>query len=157
MCDHASKCSRRALSVAAAPLLLSSCRQADGIIFMCDASDADRIPEAAQELRALLSCVEVSEVPVAVFANKSELKVRTEIRHALQAGDAEGRSEGRRAHVFRCLWKARDLAQYHLLHRCTDDLHAHSHSSAQPCSSVSFFFSTLCRWRPCRAASACPS
>ena len=46
---------------------------------MCDASDADRIPEAAQELRALLSCVEVSEVPVAVFANKSELKVRTEI------------------------------------------------------------------------------
>ena len=101
MCDHASKCSRRALSVAAAPLLLSSCRQADGIIFMCDASDADRIPEAAQELRALLSCVEVSEVPVAVFANKSELKVRSEFdtrcKLATRRGDRKREAAARLA------------------------------------------------------------
>ena len=49
---------------------------ADAAIFMVDAADPERLPEAAQELKDLLACAEMAEVPVAIFANKCELKVR---------------------------------------------------------------------------------
>jgi signal recognition particle receptor subunit beta len=41
---------------------------------MLDASDPDRIEEASTELRSLLHMLEGSSVPLAIFANKSELE-----------------------------------------------------------------------------------
>jgi len=47
---------------------------ADGIIFMVDANDPDRLAEAAEELHGLLRADELADIPIAIFANKCEMK-----------------------------------------------------------------------------------
>eukprot|EP00457_Paulinella_chromatophora_P014885 gb/GEZN01015381.1/.p1 GENE.gb/GEZN01015381.1/~~gb/GEZN01015381.1/.p1 ORF type:complete len:198 (-),score=36.21 gb/GEZN01015381.1/:266-859(-) len=47
---------------------------ADGVIFMLDGADTERLPEAKQELDALVSLPEVVGLPILVLANKSDLK-----------------------------------------------------------------------------------
>jgi GTP-binding protein SAR1 len=46
----------------------------DGIIFMVDAADQERLPEAKEELDKLLVMPELKEVPVVVFGNKIDRK-----------------------------------------------------------------------------------
>ena len=46
----------------------------DGIIFMVDASDQNRLPEAKEELDKLLVMPELKDVPVVVFGNKIDRK-----------------------------------------------------------------------------------
>ena len=62
------------------------CGQLDGIIFMVDAADRDRIAEAQKELASLLDMPELSQVPFVVFGNKIDRKEalkEEEIRDAL--------------------------------------------------------------------------
>jgi GTP-binding protein SAR1 len=42
----------------------------DGIVFLVDAADPDRLPEARQELDAVLADGEVQDVPVVILGNK---------------------------------------------------------------------------------------
>lgn len=49
------------------------CTMADGLIFMVDGSDSARLSESAQELHDLLHAVDLTGIPLAIFANKSEL------------------------------------------------------------------------------------
>ena len=44
-----------------------------GLIFAVDSSDVDRIDEAAETLRGLLSCEEMKGAPLLVYANKQDL------------------------------------------------------------------------------------
>ena len=46
----------------------------DGIVFMIDAADINRLVEAKIELENLLSMHELAEVPVLVFGNKFDRK-----------------------------------------------------------------------------------
>jgi GTP-binding protein SAR1 len=46
----------------------------DGIIFIIDAADRDRIPEAKKELDSLLEMKELEGVPFVVFGNKIDKK-----------------------------------------------------------------------------------
>jgi len=47
---------------------------ADGLVFMVDAADADRIAEARDELHRVLLDEEMATVPLVVMGNKSDLK-----------------------------------------------------------------------------------
>ena len=46
----------------------------DGIIFMVDAADRDRLPEVKKELDELMSMKELEEVPFVVMGNKIDMK-----------------------------------------------------------------------------------
>ena len=46
----------------------------DGIIFMVDAADINRLQEAKQELDSLLIMPELKDVPIVVFGNKVDKK-----------------------------------------------------------------------------------
>ena len=46
----------------------------DGIVFMVDAADLNRLPEAKQELDNLVAMQELKDVPVCVFGNKVDRK-----------------------------------------------------------------------------------
>ncbi|CAF0787409.1 unnamed protein product [Rotaria sp. Silwood1] len=46
---------------------------ADGLIFVVDSSDQDRIDEAREELHGILSSHDMSSVPIVVIANKQDL------------------------------------------------------------------------------------
>lgn len=50
------------------------CGTVDGIIFMVDAADLTRIPEAKKELDSLLEMPELQNVPFVVFGNKVDKK-----------------------------------------------------------------------------------
>jgi GTP-binding protein SAR1 len=50
------------------------CGQLDGIIFMVDSADRDRIKEAKKELDSLLEMPELANVPIVVFGNKLDKK-----------------------------------------------------------------------------------
>lgn len=50
------------------------CGQLDGIIFIIDAADRDRISEAKKELDSLLEMKELENVPFVVFGNKIDKK-----------------------------------------------------------------------------------
>ncbi len=52
------------------------CGTAQGILFVVDAAEEKRIPEAAKELHELCSSIDLTMCPIAVFANKSEVEVR---------------------------------------------------------------------------------
>ena len=62
------------------------CGQLDGIIFMVDAADRDRIGEAQKELASLLEMAELQTVPFVVFGNKIDKREslkEEEMREAL--------------------------------------------------------------------------
>ena len=46
----------------------------DGIIFMVDAADRERLPEVKKELDELMGMKELEEVPFVVFGNKIDMK-----------------------------------------------------------------------------------
>ena len=46
----------------------------DGVIFMVDAADIQRLPEAKEELESLLNMPELKDTPVVVFGNKVDKK-----------------------------------------------------------------------------------
>ena len=50
------------------------CGTLDGIIFMVDAADTDRLEEAKAELQKLLQMPELTNVPFVVFGNKTDKK-----------------------------------------------------------------------------------
>ena len=50
------------------------CGTLDGIVFMVDAADKDRLTEAKEELNKLLEMPELSNCPFLVFGNKVDLE-----------------------------------------------------------------------------------
>ena len=46
------------------------CAQLDGIIFIIDAADRERLPEAKKELDTLLEMAELQSIPFVIFGNK---------------------------------------------------------------------------------------
>lgn len=50
------------------------CSSADAIVFLLDSADHDRMDEARAELHELLNDEQFAAVPVAIFANKCEMK-----------------------------------------------------------------------------------
>ena len=50
------------------------CIDTDGLVFMVDTSDRDRVEEAGRELRAVLEDSYIKEIPVAVLGNKMDRK-----------------------------------------------------------------------------------
>jgi ADP-ribosylation factor-like protein 4 len=55
------------------PLWKSYTRKADGIIYVVDSTDKERLEEAKIELTKLLRCPETLGLPVVVLANKNDL------------------------------------------------------------------------------------
>lgn len=55
------------------PLWKSYARKADGIIYVVDSTDKERLEEAKIELIKLLKCPEIQGLPVVVLANKQDL------------------------------------------------------------------------------------
>jgi GTPase SAR1 family protein len=80
--------------------------QADAILFMVDTADLERVPEARDELHALMDDPDLRAVPVAVLANKRDLPVRHHPTHTSHGGGGEGGRIGLsgRAHRRRCQW-----------------------------------------------------
>ena len=91
----------------------------DGIIFMVDAADINRLGEAKAELDSLLIMQELKDVPVVVFGNKVDKKEaykEEEFRevmnlpfHLTKGKDPNNMNPGARAtiEVFMCSVKAR--------------------------------------------------
>ena len=48
------------------------CIDTDGLVFMVDSSDRDRVEEAGRELTAVLEDSDMKEIPVAVLGNKQD-------------------------------------------------------------------------------------
>ena len=67
----------------------------DGLIFVVDANDRDRIDEAAEELKKLLEAEELKDCPVLVYANKEDLNGALgpgEVTEKLGMGQLKGRT-----------------------------------------------------------------
>ena len=67
----------------------------DGLIFVVDSNDQDRIDEAAKELKKLLAEEELKNCPVLVYANKQDLNgalAPGEVTNRLGMGDLKGRT-----------------------------------------------------------------
>ena len=89
----------------------------DGIIFMVDAADIDRISEARDELQQLMAMPEHEEKPIVVFGNKvdklralgeSQFREQMFLPYHLTYGKQEHTILGRRPiEVFMCSVKAR--------------------------------------------------
>ncbi|KAH3853173.1 hypothetical protein DPMN_095695 [Dreissena polymorpha] len=55
------------------PLWRMYLRGTDGVLFVVDSADRDRIPEAREELLRILDTPEMKNVPLVVIANKQDL------------------------------------------------------------------------------------
>ena len=67
----------------------------DGLIFVVDSNDQDRIDDAAEELKKLLAEEELQDCPVLVYANKQDLNgalAPGEVTKRLGMGDLKGRT-----------------------------------------------------------------
>lgn len=56
------------------PLWRMYLRGTDGVIFVVDSADRERIPEAREELMRVLDTQEMKHVPLVVIANKQDLR-----------------------------------------------------------------------------------
>eukprot|EP00742_Colponemidia_sp_Colp-10_P002739 GILJ01002929.1.p1 GENE.GILJ01002929.1~~GILJ01002929.1.p1 ORF type:complete len:185 (+),score=12.97 GILJ01002929.1:48-602(+) len=77
-------------------------QEADGVVWVLDAADAERLDEAKQELHQLLTLDEAEKVPVVILANKSDLKMAKspeELLHYLELMPFF--EQGRRLQIFR--------------------------------------------------------
>ena len=94
------------------------CAQLDGIIFMVDAADRERMHETKKELDSLLEMAELQNVPFVVFGNKIDKKEsfkEEELRdflglhfHQTYGKDPKQKNPGARPiEVFMCSVKAR--------------------------------------------------
>lgn len=54
-------------------LYISDYQNTQGIIYLVDSADVERIPEAREEMNAVLSSDELSGAPLLVLANKQDL------------------------------------------------------------------------------------
>ena len=91
----------------------------DGVIFMVDAADQDRLPEARKELDGVMNMPEIANKPIVVFGNKVDRKEalkEEEFRevmglqyHITKGKDANNYNPGARGNVevFMCSVKAR--------------------------------------------------
>jgi GTP-binding protein SAR1 len=58
----------------------------DGVVYLCDAADRERFPEASRELNSLLSGEELADVPFLILGNKIDMDnaaSEAELREAL--------------------------------------------------------------------------
>ena len=65
----------------------------DGLIFVVDSNDKDRIEDAAEELKGMLAEEELKDFPVLVMANKQDLNgalAPDEVTKKLGMGDLKG-------------------------------------------------------------------
>jgi GTP-binding protein SAR1 len=83
--------------------------QVDGVVFIVDAADCDRFPEARKELAALLDDDSLHGVPIVVLGNKvdlhwavSEPVLRSEIGLYHTTGKEAASVEGRPLELFMC-------------------------------------------------------
>lgn len=78
---------------------------ADGIIFMVDASDVQRLPEACHELDSLRHDEQLLRVPLLVLANKIDLPDslgEQQLRHRLRLTEQECQATERPLNLFTC-------------------------------------------------------
>lgn len=67
----------------------------DALIYVVDSTDADRFPDAAEEIKRVLSHQEMRGVPVLVIANKQDLKNSfkpIDVKRQLDLSSGEGNS-----------------------------------------------------------------
>jgi len=72
----------------------------DGVVYMVDALDRGRFPEAKRELDYLLTCDELSAVPFLVLGNKIDAHSAAsedDLRYALGLFETYGKDTGKRA------------------------------------------------------------
>eukprot|EP00455_Lapot_gusevi_P031998 TRINITY_DN3486_c0_g1_i7.p1 TRINITY_DN3486_c0_g1~~TRINITY_DN3486_c0_g1_i7.p1 ORF type:complete len:132 (+),score=32.42 TRINITY_DN3486_c0_g1_i7:103-498(+) len=67
----------------------------DGILFLVDSSDADRLQEARQALSDILLCESMQDVPVVVMANKIDLPTAIDEESLRQQLGLEGTTTGK--------------------------------------------------------------
>ncbi len=55
----------------------------DGLVYVVDSSDEDRLAECTEELQQLLNEENLTKVPLLVFANKQDLQFALDAEHIL--------------------------------------------------------------------------
>lgn len=77
------------------PLWRHYYEDAQGVIFVVDSNDAQRLGEAKQELQSLLQEAELRDATLLVYANKQDLpgaRSVAQVTEALQLGSLKGRA-----------------------------------------------------------------
>ena len=73
----------------------------DGIIYVVDSSDEERLGECTDELTTLLKNDKLAKAPLLVFANKQDLDLALDAEEVLKKMELEGISE-RHWHIQAC-------------------------------------------------------
>ena len=68
------------------PLWRHYFQNTQGIIFVVDSNDRDRVSEAREELQRMLNEDELRDALLLVFANKQDLPVRLRLKHVEHRG-----------------------------------------------------------------------
>ena len=77
------------------PLWKHYYQNTDGLIFVVDSNDGERIPKASDELKKILAEEEMKDCCVLVLANKQDLNGAlspTEVTKQMDMGDLKGRA-----------------------------------------------------------------